>query len=87
MSKNSEKESKLENLSFEEAFTRLEQTVQALEAGGLTLEEATRLFEEGMRLARLCNEVLSATELKVTRLQTAFGEQMRFLGEKPSPDE
>ena len=87
MSKNNEKESKLENLSFEEAFTRLEETVQALEAGGLTLEEASRLFEEGMRLARLCNEVLSATELKVTRLQTAFGEQMRFLGEKPSPDE
>ena len=84
MPRNNNGEPKLENLSFEEAFTRLEQTVQALETGGLSLEEATRLFEEGMRLARLCNEVLSATELKVTRLQTAFGEQMRFLGEDPS---
>lgn len=84
MSKNNKREPKLEDLSFEEAFTRLEQTVQALETGGLALEEATRLFEEGMRLARLCNEVLSATELKVTRLQTAFGEQMRFRGEEPS---
>ncbi len=84
MPRNNKGEPKLENLSFEEAFTRLEQTVQALETGGLSLEEATRLFEEGMRLARLCNEVLSATELKVTRLQTAFGEQMRFLGEDPS---
>ena len=71
-----------EDLSFEEAFARLEQTVQSLEAGGLTLEEATRLFEEGMRLARMCNERLSAAELKVTRLQTAFGEQMRFMEEE-----
>ena len=71
-----------EDLSFEEAFARLEQTVQSLEAGGLTLEEATRLFEEGMRLARMCNERLSAAELKVTRLQTAFGEQMRFIEEE-----
>lgn len=71
-----------EDLSFEEAFARLEQTVQSLEAGGLTLEEATRLFEEGMRVARMCNERLSAAELKVTRLQTAFGEQMRFMEEE-----
>ena len=50
-----------EKLSFEEAFTRLEEKVQALEAGGLTLAEATSLFEEGMHLARLCNELLSTT--------------------------
>ncbi|MBI2165859.1 MAG: exodeoxyribonuclease VII small subunit [Chloroflexi bacterium] len=69
-------------LTFEEALTRLDKTVQALEAGGLTLEEATRLYEEGMRLARLCNELLSHAELKVKRLQTSFGEQMRFLEEE-----
>ena len=76
-----------ERLTFEEAFTRLEQTVQALEAGGLTLEEATGLYEEGMRLARVCNELLSATELRVTRLQSSFGEQMRFLGAGDSQEE
>ena len=62
----------------------MEETVQKLEEGGLTLDEATRLFEDGMKLARLCNEFLSATELKMTRLQTAFGEQMRFMGEDSS---
>ena len=71
-----------EDLSFEEAFARLEQTVQSLEAGGLTLEEATRLFEEGMRLARICHQHLSATELKITHLQRSFGEQMRFMEEE-----
>lgn len=56
-------------LSFEEAFTRLEKAVQALEAGGLTLEESVALFEEGMRLAKLCNERLDAAELRISRLR------------------
>jgi exodeoxyribonuclease VII small subunit len=71
-----------EELSFEAAYSRLEQTVHALEEGGLSLAEVTRLFEEGMRLASLCNELLSSAELKITRLQTAFGEQMRLLTEE-----
>ena len=70
-----------DNLSFEEAYNRLEETVHALEGGGLSLAEATRLFEEGMKLARICNELLSSTELRITRLQTAYGEQMRLLTE------
>ncbi len=75
--------------SFEEAFTQLEETVHALEAGGVTLEDATRLFEEGMRLARICHQYLSATELKITHLQRSFGEQMDFLqaGERQDPDD
>ena len=71
--------SKRQRASFEESFAKLEQTVQALETGGLTLEQATRLYEEGMRLAKLCNEMLSATELKITRLQTSYGQQMRMV--------
>jgi exodeoxyribonuclease VII small subunit len=67
--------------SFEEAYAQLDQTVRSLEAGGVTLDEATRLFEEGMRLARICQEHLAATELKVTRLQRSFGEQMEFIGQ------
>ena len=66
------------DLSFEEAFGRLEETAHSLEEGGLSLSEATRLFEEGMRLARICNEILGSAELRITRLQTAFGEQMRL---------
>ena len=71
-----------EEISFEEAYSRLEETVHVLEEGGLSLAEATRLFEDGMRLARICNELLSSAELRITRLQTAFGEQMRLLTEE-----
>lgn len=73
--------------SFEAAFTRLEETVQKLESGGLTLDEATRLYEEGMRLARQCNELLSATEMKITRLQTSYGQQMQMVNDGADSDE
>lgn len=75
-----------ESSSFETAFTKLEDTVRKLEAGPLTLDESTRLFEDGMGLAKRCNELLSATELRVTRLQSAFAEQMRFVPDD-SPDD
>ena len=65
--------------TFEEAFTELRSTVEALEAGNLSLEEATRLFDSGMRLAKTCNELLSAAELQVSRLQRSFGEQMAMI--------
>ena len=61
-------------LSFEEAFRRLEETAQTLEAGSLTLEEATGLYEEGMRLAKLCNQMLSSTQIKITQLRNAYAE-------------
>jgi exodeoxyribonuclease VII small subunit len=70
------------DMTFEQALTRLEETVGALEAGGLALSESTRLYEEGMTLSRMCSELLAAAELKITRIQTAYGEQMRFLGDE-----
>ena len=65
-----------EQLSFEGALNRLENIVQILQAGGLTLEQAVSLFEEGMKLARICSQRLDAAELKVTQLQTAFEEEI-----------
>lgn len=70
------------DLSFEQAMSQLDETVTALEAGGLALADATRLFEEGMKLARLCSEMLASAELRITRIQTAYGEQMRMLEEQ-----
>jgi exodeoxyribonuclease VII small subunit len=58
--------------SFEEAFRKLEETVQALEGGNLTLAQATSLYEEGMRLAKVCSQRLDAAELKISELQASF---------------
>ena len=58
--------------TFEELYRRLEETVAKLEAGGLSLDDALALYEEGMELARRCQEILDGAELKVTRLKEAF---------------
>ena len=68
--------------TFEEVMERLEQTVQALEAGDLPLDEATKLYEQGMRLARMCNEMLAAADLRITQIETTYGEQMRLPPER-----
>ena len=73
--------------SFEEALKRLDETVQKLEAGKLSLSEATALYEEGMQLARICSERIATAELKITQIRTAYGEQMRFGHDEPEADE
>lgn len=60
------------SLSFEDAFQRLGETVASLEAGGLTLAEATARYEEGMSLVRRCNQLLNEAELKVTQLKDNY---------------
>lgn len=60
----------LTEFSFEQAFRDLETTVQRLEAGDLTLEEAIALYEQGMRLAQRCNDALDAAELRVEQLES-----------------
>ena len=73
----------LAELSFEEAFNRLGETVQALESGGLTLDAATDLYEKGMSLVRVCNRLLSNAELKVTQLNDAYSSYLAY----PEQDE
>jgi exodeoxyribonuclease VII small subunit len=55
-------------LSFEEAFARLEETVGRLEGAGLTVDEMVAQFERGMRLARLCYDRLNDAQTRVTVL-------------------
>ena len=58
----------IENLTFEQAFAELEETVRKLEAGGLGLEESLTLFERGQTLAAYCNAQLDQAELKIKKL-------------------
>ena len=64
-----------EGFSFEDGLNRLEKIVQTLEAGGLSLEEAIALFEEGMQLARICSQRLDTAELKISQLQTTVEQE------------
>ncbi len=50
---------------FEESLNKLENIVSKLEKGDISLEESLKLFEEGVRLSRLCNEKLNEAEMRV----------------------
>ncbi len=55
-----------DNDSFETASQKLEQVVQLLDEGDLTLDNALELYEEGIRLYRFCNQKLNRAEQKIS---------------------
>jgi len=57
--------SETERVCFEDALHDLEQTVQHLESGELSLEDALAAFERGVALVRLLNERLAEVEQRV----------------------
>ena len=69
-------------VSFEDAFTRLESVVRRLESGQMSLDQSTELFEEGMKLAKSCTEMLNGAELKIKRLQQGLAEQLNLVSEE-----
>ncbi|HMC81883.1 MAG TPA: exodeoxyribonuclease VII small subunit [Candidatus Polarisedimenticolia bacterium] len=52
-------------LRFEEALSGLERIVRDLERGDLPLDDALKLFEEGVRLSRFCSVRLDEAEKKI----------------------
>lgn len=54
--------------TFEQQFSRLQEVVQKLSGGNLTLQEALSAFEEGMSLADSCGAMLEQAELRVTQV-------------------
>ncbi len=59
----------MEVLTFEEAFAQLETAVAALQDGQMPLERALHYYEEGMKLAQHCNDLLEKAELRVQQLR------------------
>ncbi len=52
-------------LDFEKSLAELEQLVETMEKGDLTLEESLKQFERGVALTRACQKALSEAEQKV----------------------
>jgi len=55
-------------IQFEKALERLEKIVEDLETGDVTLEEALKKYEEGVKLSRSCQEKLVQAEKKIELL-------------------
>jgi exodeoxyribonuclease VII small subunit len=56
---------KKEQIGLEEALDSLEQIVEVLEEGKMTLEESLDLYEKGMALVKLCNGRLESAQKRI----------------------
>jgi len=54
-----------ETLSFETSIDQLQAAVRRLESGDLSLEESLASFEEGVQLAKACQEYLQKAERRI----------------------
>jgi len=57
-----------ETKSFESMMERLEELVEKLEGGNLSLEDSIKSFEEGMALVKTCSTVLQEAEQRIQKL-------------------
>lgn len=62
------------SVNFEKALDQLEELVEDMENGDLTLEESLKSFEKGIKLTRDCQTALSQAEQKVQILLEQSGE-------------
>jgi exodeoxyribonuclease VII small subunit len=70
--------------TFEQALQQLEQIVQKLEKGELPLEDSLRLYEDGIRLSRLCHTKLEEAEGRIeVLLKDARGEPITDAAGRP----
>ena len=64
------------DISFEKAMERLEEIVDTLESGSCQLEDSLKLFEEGVKLVKLCNSKLETVEGSIKKLTNIDGEMI-----------
>lgn len=60
-------------ISLEEAFTRLQETIENLEKDDITLEQSFQEYQKGMILVKKCNEIIDKVEKKVLVLNEDGG--------------
>ena len=65
-------------MPFEEALKKLETIVEAMESDDLPLETLIAKYEEGTKLARLCQEKLAEAELKIQQLEKSAGGELKL---------
>ncbi len=65
---------------FEDSIKELEKIVERLEKGDIGLDESLELFEKGIKLSKVCNDMLDKAEKKVSVLIN--GEKKDFVAEE-----
>jgi exodeoxyribonuclease VII small subunit len=55
-------------VKFEKAIQRLEKIVDDLEKGELDIDKSLEIFEEGIKMSRVCSKKLNEAEAKIEKL-------------------
>jgi len=70
--------------TFESTLAQLESIVKELESGSLDLDKMLKLFEEGMRLTKLCRGQLKEVEDRISTLMKSGDDFIEKPGIDPS---
>ena len=68
--------------TFEDALSKLEGIVETMESDELPLEQLLARYEEGVKLAKVCQDKLADAELKIQQLEKNAGGELKL---KPLP--
>ncbi|MDC0205791.1 exodeoxyribonuclease VII small subunit [Nitrospinae bacterium] len=55
-------------IKFEKAIQRLEKIVDDLEKGEMDIDKSLEIFEEGIKMSRVCSKKLNEAEAKIEKL-------------------
>jgi len=77
-------ETQLVELSFETAFARLEEILEKMNSGSVSLDESLKLYEEADKLINICSKRLNAAEKKIeTLIKNRKGELVLGSDQRP----
>lgn len=82
-----QKTQKEAGFDFEKALNELEQLVEKMEAGDLSLEESLKHFERGIELTRACQQALQSAEQKVQVLLSEDDKQKLAAFDTPAAED
>lgn len=68
-----ENDSKLSDLTYEQAFSELEQIVETLETSQKPLDETVKIYERGQLLVKYCSVLLEQADLRIRQLNPNSG--------------
>lgn len=74
-------------IKFEKALKRLEEIVEELEKGELDLDRSLQIFEEGIKMSRICSKRLQEAEKKIEILTKDERGKLKAELFEPSEDE
>ena len=56
---------KIDDLSYEDAFERLQKITELLENGNVSLDDSIKYYEQGILLKNFCEKKLKDAEIKI----------------------